>query len=165
MVNKKAVLVAAIIAVIIVIVIVGVSIVSFNKKRNEQNNFIPDSSNSVEDVEESENSILNETSDNVIEEESDEENTDEEDLDEDIQQEEDTQTESDEEDNTAAESDEDIAINLAKKTWGETNEDVYYYNEEKLSEDEYVVSVRSKQTTAILMYYKVNIKTEEVAEY
>ena len=58
-----------------------------------------------------------------------------------------------------------LALELAKKEWGENDISVYYYIEEKKSEDVYIISVRNRETTAGMIDYEVNIKTGKVEEY
>ena len=58
-----------------------------------------------------------------------------------------------------------LAVELAKKEWGEKDTSVYYYVEEVKSEDVYIISVRNRETTAGMMDYEVNIKTGKVEEY
>ena len=57
---------------------------------------------------------------------------------------------------------EDVAISLAKKKWGENDDTVYYYVEEQISDNVYIISVRDSETTEDLGEYKVNIKTKKV---
>lgn len=166
MVNKKVVLVITIIVTILVCIIIGVKIESIEKaeytfsevdiEANEVNNI---SENSI-----NENLTNNEeVTDKGIEQEPEEEkieNTSQQSSNIDSANTISVPSESNEQ-NVEQE-----AINLAKKNWGEDREqDVYYYVEEKLSEKIYVVSVRSKKTTATLIDYEVNLETGEVSEY
>lgn len=66
---------------------------------------------------------------------------------------------------TKLENGEDVAINLAKNKWNKNDKDVYYYVEEQLDHDIYIISVRNKATTASIIQYEVNISTEKVTEY
>lgn len=54
------------------------------------------------------------------------------------------------------------AIELAKRKWGEDDDSVYFTNEGKNEDDEYLVSVRSKTTTFIEVTFKVNLETKKV---
>ena len=54
------------------------------------------------------------------------------------------------------------AIDLVKKEWGENDQTVYYYVEEQLSEDVYIISVRDQSTTEDLSSYQVNISSGTV---
>ncbi len=58
-----------------------------------------------------------------------------------------------------------LAVEMAKKEWGESDTSVYYYVEEKKSEDIYIISVRNRETTVGMMDYEVNIKDGTVEEY
>ena len=53
------------------------------------------------------------------------------------------------------------AIDLVKKHWGE-DDTVYFTNEGINSDEEYVVAVRLKSSTAVTNYFKVNIETGKV---
>ena len=53
------------------------------------------------------------------------------------------------------------AIDLVKKHWGE-DDTVYFTNEGINSDEEYVVAVRLKPSTAVTNYFKVNIETGKV---
>lgn len=57
---------------------------------------------------------------------------------------------------------EDKAIELAKKQWGEDDNTVYYYVEEQVSDNVYIISVRDQATTQDLSTFKVNISKETV---
>ena len=47
-----------------------------------------------------------------------------------------------------------------KQYWGE--DDSVYFTLDSQDGDEYIIAVRSVETTGALNFYKVNIKTEEV---
>lgn len=163
MVNKKVVIISTIIAILIVGVIVGIKIkkldnvqeiISEEKPKNTvvQNNVI-------ENTVINNNVISNETKNEV-------ENT--------ITNTNTTKTENSVKNTSVSNSEvktdekltgEEKAKQLAKDKWGKTDDNVYYYVEDKLSENEYIVSVRDSDTTVSLMDYKVNIKTEEITEY
>lgn len=53
------------------------------------------------------------------------------------------------------------AIDLVKSHWGEDST-VYFTNEGINSDEEYVVAVRLKSSTAVTNYFKVNIETGKV---
>ena len=156
MVNKKLVIIITIIAIIVVGAIVGYGIMSLQET---EYTFDEVPNNTIGDEE---NSIANNTVDeNVVDENVVDENATDENL---AQQ--NTTTESN--DNSASSEDpEEVAKSLAEQKWKEEgqNQEVYYYVEEQLSDNVYVISVRSKDTTAVLIDYEVNIETEEVSEY
>lgn len=156
MVNKKLVIIITIIAIIVVGAIVGYGIMSLQET---EYTFDEVSNNTIGDEE---NSIANNTVDeNVVDENVVDKNATDENL---AQQ--NTTTESN--DNSASSEDpEEVAKSLAEQKWKEEgqNQEVYYYVEEQLSDNVYVISVRSKDTTAVLIDYEVNIETEEVSEY
>ena len=54
------------------------------------------------------------------------------------------------------------AIELVKKKWGENDDSVYYTNEGKNEDGEYLVAVRSKSSTYIEENFRVNIETKTV---
>ena len=162
MVNKKAVIISTIIALIVAILIIFVNI---RNLRNVEETIadVPENSNELveENTTNTENNLSNDVANNTVNDSIDEEeNT--------VENTSTTNTQSNtstiNEDNENSDA-EDVAIQLAKEEWGEDNEDVYYYIEENLSENVYVVSVRDKNTTATLANYEVNIETEQVSEY
>ena len=54
------------------------------------------------------------------------------------------------------------AIDLVKKKWGADDESVYYTNEGINDNGEYLVAVRSKESTFAMANFKVNMSTKEV---
>ena len=52
------------------------------------------------------------------------------------------------------------ALDIMKQYWGE--DDSVYFTLDSQNGDEYIIAVRSVETTGALNFYKVNIKTEEV---
>lgn len=60
-----------------------------------------------------------------------------------------------------AEDKQEKAIELVKEKWGE-DDTVYFTNESVNSDEEYIVAVRQKSSTAVKNYFKVNIKTGTV---
>lgn len=54
------------------------------------------------------------------------------------------------------------AIDLVKKKWGADDESVYYTNEGINDTGEYLVAVRSKESTFAIANFKVNMSTKEV---
>ena len=162
MVNKKAVIISTIIALIVAILIIFVNI---RNLRNVEETIadVPENSNELveENTTNTENNLSNDVANNTVNDSIDEEeNTVENTSTTNTQS--NTSTVNEDNENSDAE---DVAIQLAKEEWGEDNEDVYYYIEENLSENVYVVSVRDKNTTATLANYEVNIETEQVSEY
>jgi glucan-binding YG repeat protein len=170
MVNKKIVVIATIIAILIVGTIVGINIKSLQKTEYTFDDKVSDNENLVENNNDLENSIDNEETDpseNEKEQENEQEN--ENTTTEGINEENviDTNTTNKETTNneTTNKTSEEKAMNLAKTKWGKDDDSVYYYLEEQLSDNIYIISVRSKETTARLMDYQVNLETGEVSEY
>lgn len=153
MVNKKIVIIATILAIVIVGAIVGYGITSLQKAEYTFNDKVADNDNNTV-VDEGKYTINNTIDENVTDSNVVDENTTEQNI---------ISTELN--NSTASETSEDKAKTLAKKKWGEEDKSVYYYVEEQLSQNVYVVSVRSQETTADLIDYEVNIETEEVTEY
>lgn len=161
MVNKKVVIISTIIAILIVGAIVGIKIkkldnvqeiISEEKPKNTvvQNNVI-------ENTVINNNVISNETKNEVENTTTNTAKTE-------------NSTKNTSVSNSEVKTDEKLtgeekAKQLAKDKWGKTDDNVYYYVEDKLSENEYIVSVRDSDTTVSLMDYKINIKTEEITEY
>ena len=167
MVNKKAVIIVTIITIIIVGVMLWFGINSIEKPVYT---FEDVAKQEVNEEENQENSSIKKD-DEEKESDKDEEKI-EENKKEDIENDENKSNESKNNDNDEKDledsnekSDEDIAIELAKKEWGEDDKKVYYYVDEKLSDSKYVITVRSKETTAGLRDYCVNIKTKKVERY
>lgn len=65
------------------------------------------------------------------------------------------------EDDSLSEDKQKKARDLAQKNWGQDSS-VYFTNESVKSDNEYIVAVRDKSTTAVKNYFKVNIETEKV---
>ena len=147
MVNKKIVIISAIIAILVVAVAIGMEIKQYSGK-----NYTFSVVNSKESVSVKENNTKEDEVNTVEENEVNEENVIVE-----------NKTENEEIDEKKL-TGEELAKSLAEKEWGK-DDDVYFYLEEKVSDDVYIISVRSKDTTKGLMDYKVNIKTGEISEY
>lgn len=165
MVNKKVVLIVTIIAILVVGVIVGIKIKKLDnidlviseekaKENYDDDNFY----NEVND----ENIIENKINNDVIE---NEENENNENINKDNNFEENTIDSNSSNNDDKVLSGEEKAKNLAKEKWQNQKTNVYYYVDSKLSDDEYVVSVRDNDTTISLIDYKINIKTGEIEEY
>lgn len=138
MVNKKIVIIVAILWIIVVGLILKLEINKFNQEFNNNTQTSSQISAQTEN---------NTEQDNKQDEKQDSERDKE-------------------QDNKAPEkgSNEKKAIKLAQKEWGEDGT-VYYYIEEVLSDTKYVVSVRSKSSTVGLIDYEVDIEKETVVEY
>ena len=165
MVNKKVVIISTIIAILIVGAIVGIKIKKLDNVQNIISEEKPKNTvaqnNIIENTVINNNVISNETKNEV-------ENTVENTTTNTTKTENSTKNTS--VSNSEVNSDEKLtgeekAKKLAKDKWGKTDDSVYYYVEDKLSENEYIVSVRDSDTTVSLMDYKINIKTEEITEY
>jgi hypothetical protein len=63
-----------------------------------------------------------------------------------------------------SESKQEKAIQLVKEHWGD-DDTVYFTNESVKSDEEYIVAVRLKSSTAVTNYFKVNINTGKVEIY
>ena len=164
MVNKKVVIISTIIFVLIIGAIIGIKI----KKLDNNENIISKEKPKVSEVQNNtiENNIVNNTVNNEIKNEivNEVENT--------TKNNNTTISENTVKNTSTSETKtnnnltgEEKAKKLAKDKWGKSDDNVYYYVEEKLSENEYIVSVRDSDTTVSLMDYKLNIKTEEISEY
>ena len=174
MVNKKAVIIVTIITIILLAIIIGYFILKLQVSENiieedltTENNYL----NNVIEKDENNNSIKNVVPDKEENTTTNETNSTENDTN--TKENTDTNEPSSNEhenENTSSSPDklengEDTAINLAKKKWNKDDKNVYYYVEEQLDHDIYVISVRNKSTTASIIQYEVNITTEEVTEY
>ena len=151
MVNKKAVVVSTIILIITVGLIIWISIQKEGK--------VSYSFNEITVSEMAENKVKvkeNKIEENIVEDDKTEENK----IGENNQEENQVQ-----QNEVKEKSGEELAKELAKKQWGENDTDVYYFIEEKKTDETYIVSVRSKDTTAGIMDYIVNVNTQEVEEY
>ena len=154
MVDKKIVVIASIIAIIIVGAIICIKL-KLNQNTNETYiNIVSEKSiqntapNNEQKPQEVENAVLEEVEEHTVTEEPEnsvEGNTSQNDVQE--------------------ASGEDKAKELAQKEWGKSDDTVYYYLEEKISDNVYIISVRNKETTASLMDYEINIQTGSVEEY
>ena len=162
MVNKKVVIISTIIFILIVGAIVGIKI----KKLDNTENIISEEKPKVSDVQNNniENNIVNNTINNETKNEivNKVENTTKNTTISENTVKNTSVSETKTNDNLTGE---EKAKKLAKDKWGKNDDSVYYYVEEKLSENEYIVSVRDSDTTVSLMDYKINIKTEEISEY
>ena len=166
MVNKKLVIIVTIIAIIVV---AGIVYFSLNIEAQDKYTF---SEQNVEN--QAQNNVKNNT---VIEENSTKEEVSDEEKEDDKSKKEDKQ---EVEENKASEpetNEEDVkkeepqkldgkdkAIELAKKEWGENDNTVYYYVEEQVSDNVYIISVRDNSTTQDLLTYKVNVNKKTVEE-
>ena len=170
MVNKKVVIIATILIVLIVGIIVGIKIKDFkniigdfieeNTIDSNANVSENDETNSIENTtENSENNITNTTSDD----EQNNENIDNEKNTSSLEN--DVGAGNNPSSDSGKEGNEEKALNLARNQWGENDNNVYYYVEEKVSDDVFIISVRDKNTTMSLADYEVDIKSEEVSEY
>ena len=150
MVNKKIVIIATLIALITVGLIVAIGIKSIGKGESSFN-ILNETNSETKKSEENENGFKHDEEINNMKENQVDENN--------------IQENSISESDTKEKEGKDIAIDLAKKEYGESDDSVYYYVEEKISDDVYIISVRNRETTAGIIDYEINIKTEEVSEY
>ena len=182
MVNKKVVFIVTMITMVIVGALVGDEIISFKygylqaaSSNTVSSNVVESTNTKVDDT----NSISSEE-ENVTE-----ASKTKEDVEEDTKKEENTVNKSstEKEENSVTNTsvkkestktndtsekkanNEEKAKDLAKKEWGANKNDVYYYVEEKVSENVYIISVRSKSSTAELIEYEVNVQKGTVTEY
>jgi len=75
-----------------------------------------------------------------------------------------TQEEKDVKDQNKDLANKEMAIGLVRKKWGENDDTVYYFVEEQLSDDIFIISVRDQATTEDLSSYKVDINKKSVKE-
>lgn len=63
--------------------------------------------------------------------------------------------------NYSSETSKQKAIDLVKKDWGK-DDSVYFYLDEEMGNGKYVVSVRNKTTTSVVVWYNVDLKNNKV---
>ncbi len=163
MVNKKAVIIAAIITTIIVAGIVAIKLFEETKDEIEDNsknsNYLNsqniNNTNNINKNTIAKNEIDNSNINNTITNESNLNNSTK------------NVIENSNTNNNPEKSGKDIAVDLAQKEWSDkgTDQNVYYYLEEQLSDEVYVISIRSRESTAVLINYEVNVKTGKISEY
>ena len=158
MVNKKVVIISTIICIILV---AGIIYISLNKSYEE-----PEIEKEITET----NGVENKIQENV-----EKENTQVEEKVENTEKEENTEVqenkaeepkiEEDKEEQKSELTGEEKAKELVKKEWGENDKTVYYYVEEQVSDDLYIISVRDAQTTEELSTYEVDNSAETVEKY
>lgn len=158
MVNKKVVIISTIICIILV---AGIIYINLNKPYEE-----PKTENET---------IETNVVENNVQENSEKENTSIEEKDENIEKEENTEVQENKTEEPKVEENkkeqkseltgEEKAKELVKKEWGENDKTVYYYVEEQVSDDLYIISVRDVQTTEELSTYEVDNSAETVEKY
>ena len=155
MVNKKIVAICTIIAVVVVVLAVAIQIKKFNEIDYTQEASI-DNQNMLQEENIIENEVQEEnvaTLENAIKESETQAN---------IQGVEETQVnEENQESEESTENYSEKALELAKEEWGE--DDSVYYTIDNQADNIYNISVRSKETTATLIEYEVNVNTQEVS--
>lgn len=161
MVNKKVVIIITILAIIVVALIIwyGVSLLQNTEYTFEE---VSADGNLIDEEEIDDNTVLDEEETTTTDDSDDEDSL----TDENTTSQQSTSSDTSSSD-TASEDPEDVAKSFAEDAWAEEglNQSVYYYVEEQLSDNVYVISVRSQDTTATLITYQVNIATGEVSEY
>lgn len=164
MVNKKLVVIVTIIAIIIVC-----GIIYINLKREFQDQYTfseqtvenEEKNNTDNNIEKNTQMEENLTEENQIDENKEEENKVENKINNEIEEENkvsNSTSDAKEESLTSKEK----AIALVKKEWGENDNTVYYYVEEQISDDEFIISVRDQNTTEDLSSYKVDVSSESL---
>lgn len=158
MVNKKVVIISTIICIILV---AGIIYISLNKPYEE-----PEVENEIAET----NGVENKIQENV-----EKENTQVEEKVENTEKEENTEVQENKTEEPKVKEDkkeqkseltgEEKAKELVKKEWGENDKTVYYYVEEQVSDDLYIISVRDAQTTEELSTYEVDNSAETVEKY
>lgn len=158
MVNKKVVIISTIICIILV---AGIIYISLNKPYEE-----PEIENEITET----NGVENKIQENV-----EKENTQVEEKVENTEKEENTEVQENKTEEPKVKEDkkeqkseltgEEKAKGLVKKEWGENDKTVYYYVEEQVSDDLYIISVRDAQTTEELSTYEVDNSAETVEKY
>ena len=160
MVNKKLVVIVTIIAIIVVC---GIIYINLKRESQEQYTFSEQTvENAVENNTEKNTQIEeNLTEENQIDENKEEVNKVENEINNEIEEE---NKVSNSTSNAKEESltSEEKAIALVKKEWGENDNTVYYYVEEQISDDEFIISVRDQNTTEDLSSYKVDVSSESL---
>ena len=161
MVNKKVVIICTIIALIVVASIVAIKIGKLEETEPVEENI----QGTAQNVQEAQNTIKNEVEEQETIEEPNKENEvtvnettaeNKATTQNEIQGEEETkETEGIEEENTTEK-----ALKLVKEEWGE--DDTVYYTIDNQSNNIFNISVRSKETTATLTEYEVDVKEEKV---
>lgn len=167
MVNKKIVIIVTIIAIIVAS---GIVYISLNKEFQEQYTFSEETAeNKVENNVEEKNQVEeNVVEENEVYENKVEENKVENEVDNEIEEENKvSNTTSDnkydeKKDEVEKLTGKDRAIDLVKKEWGENDNTVYYYVEEQVSDNVYIISVRDQSTTEDLSSYKVDVSSNSV---
>ena len=162
MVNKKVVIIASIIALLAIGGIVGFKIYQLDKnkyvavtKTVSTNNTTTKKNTINNENTINENKIEKEDTENNIESKNEIENNTENT----------TNTEKSTSNKTTEKKKEpeEQAIDLVKEKWKD-NSNVYFNVDDKISDDEYIISVRNKTTTTEMASYKVNINKESVEE-
>lgn len=158
MVNKKVVIISTVICIILV---AGIIYISLNKPYEE-----PEIENEITET----NGVENKIQENV-----EKENTQVEEKVENTEKEENTEVQENKTEEPKVKEDkkepkseltgEEKAKELVKKEWGENDKTVYYYVEEQVSDDLYIISVRDAQTTEELSTYEVDNSAETVEKY
>lgn len=158
MVNKKVVIISTIICIILV---AGIIYISLNKPYEE-----PEIEKEITET----NGVENKIQENV-----EKENTQVEEKVENTEKEENTEVQENKTEEPKVKEDkkeqkseltgEEKAKELVKKEWGENDKTVYYYVEEQVSDDLYIISVRDAQTTEELSTYEVDNSAETVEKY
>ena len=158
MVNKKVVIISTVICIILV---AGIIYISLNKPYEE-----PEIEKEITET----NGVENKIQENV-----EKENTQVEEKVENTEKEENTEVQENKTEEPKVKEDkkepkseltgEEKAKELVKKEWGENDKTVYYYVEEQVSDDLYIISVRDAQTTEELSTYEVDNSAETVEKY
>ena len=167
MVNKKIVIIVTIIAIIVV---AGIVYFSLNIEAQNQYTFSEQNVENQVENDAQNNTIVkeNSTKEDVSEEkeEEKEEKEDKQEVEENqVSKTETNEVEEEEKEQAEKLDNKDTAIELAKKEWGENDNTVYYYVEEQVSDNVYIISVRDNSTTQDLLTYKVNVNKKSVEEY
>ena len=123
-----------------------------NKKEDEN---IAEENVTEENSVEENNTSKNENEENTVNENKTKENTKKEDIT--------NKTQEDTSSNSTEKDPEKKALSLAKKKWGNTNNDVYFDVEDE-SKGVYTIVVRDNNTTVEMVTYKVDINKDTVTE-
>ena len=161
MIDKKLVIIVTIIAIIL---ISGIVCFCLNRNFQEQYTFIEKNVDNVIENNKIEENILekNEFEENIVENIENENNIEEEIEENKISNNIVDNTENDKKVEEEEENNKQKAIDLVKEEWGKEDNTVYYYVEEQVSDNIYIISVRDQATTQDLSTYKVNISSESI---
>ena len=175
MVDKKAVIIATVIAIVIIGGILGFKIYKYNKEEYGKSDVeASQSTNIINEETQKQNTQKADKEENLSRPENTSKTDSEENTSSSEKTENNTNTENQADTNTTSKnekntdnnenSSEEDAIKLAKQKWGNQNSNVYFYAEDEVEKGVFIISVRDNNTTAELVSYKVNTNTKKVTQ-